>query len=96
MIRRAATECLCNLMFCESIFERYSDYQKFKNKIKLLVAYQMWTRRATSGCLPILSTNQDVCRMILERPGDLLILKDLLDKQSVELQHLKRRVFEKI
>nr|CAG8614997.1 9845_t:CDS:2 [Entrophospora candida] len=45
------------------------------------------TRRAASGCLPILSTNQDVCKMILERPRDLLILKDLLDEQSVELQH---------
>ncbi|CAJ0630597.1 14130_t:CDS:2 [Entrophospora sp. SA101] len=91
MVRRAATECLCNLMFCEPIFERYSDYEKSKNKIKVLVALSdvddFETRRAASGCLAILSTDQNVCKMILERPRGLLTLKDLLDEQSVELQH---------
>nr|CAG8485758.1 13279_t:CDS:2 [Entrophospora candida] len=91
MVRRAATECLCNLMFCEPIFERYNDYEKSKNKIKVLVALSdvddFETRRAASGCLAILSTDQNVCKMILERPRGLLTLKDLLDEQSVELQH---------
>ncbi|CAJ0840487.1 16131_t:CDS:2, partial [Entrophospora sp. SA101] len=64
-----------NTMFRRAATESLSDVKDFE------------TRRAVSGCLPILSTNQDVRRMVLERPRDLLILKNLLDEQSFELQH---------
>nr|CAG8597707.1 349_t:CDS:2 [Entrophospora candida] len=93
--------CLKEMMDCVELEDEQQDYLEIwvldsdsnyevrKNAIieALSDVKDFETRRAASGCLPILSTNQDVCKMILKRPRDLLILKDLLDEQSVELQH---------
>ncbi|GBB84223.1 hypothetical protein RclHR1_10850002 [Rhizophagus clarus] len=91
LVRRAATECLCNMMFCEPVYELYSDPQSSINKITILVAFSeiddFETRRAASGALAILSTNPNVCKMILDRPRGIQILKDLFNEDSSEIQH---------
>ncbi|CAG8594056.1 9650_t:CDS:1, partial [Ambispora leptoticha] len=91
MIRRAATECLCNMMFCEPVYEMYSDPNKSANKIKILLALSdvddFETRRASSGALAILSTSPEVCRMIVDRPRGIEVLLLLLNEESPELQH---------
>ncbi|CAB5150622.1 ARM repeat-containing protein [Rhizophagus irregularis] len=91
LVRRAATECLCNMMFCDPVYELYSDPQSSINKITILVAFSdtddFETRRAASGALAILSTNPNVCKMILDRPKGIQILKDLLNENSPEIQH---------
>ncbi|CAG8651914.1 18641_t:CDS:2, partial [Racocetra fulgida] len=100
MIRRAATECLCNMMFCEPVYIMYSDPQMSSNKIKILVALSdvedFETRRAASGALAILSTSPDVCNMIVDRPRGIEILKDLISEESVEMQHRSVECFKNI
>ncbi|CAG8466329.1 16075_t:CDS:1 [Acaulospora colombiana] len=92
MIRRASTECLCNMMFCEPVYEMYSEIgESAANRIKILVALSdvedFETRRASSGALAILSTSPNVCKMIAERPRGIDLLKDLISEQSIEIQH---------
>jgi hypothetical protein len=100
LVRRAATECLCNMMFCDSVYELYSDPQSSINKITILVALSdvddFETRRAASGALAILSTNPNVCKMILDRPKGIQILKDLLNENSPEIQHRAIECFKNI
>ncbi|CAG8674052.1 10359_t:CDS:1, partial [Acaulospora morrowiae] len=92
MVRRASTECLCNMMFCEPVYEMYSEVENSAaNKIKILLALSdvedFETRRASSGALAILSTSPNVCKMIVERPRGIDLLKDLMSEQSIEIQH---------
>ncbi|RIA80273.1 armadillo-type protein [Glomus cerebriforme] len=100
LVRRAATECLCNMVFCEPVYELYSDPQSSINKITVLVALSdvddFETRRAASGALAILSTNPNVCKMILDRPKGIQILKDLFNENSPEIQHRAIECFKNI
>lgn len=61
MIRRAATECLCNLILDETVFEAYSNTSTTKNTpLKIMVALcdedDFATRRAASGFLAVFSS----------------------------------------
>ncbi|KAF9906278.1 hypothetical protein BX616_000761 [Lobosporangium transversale] len=82
MVRRAATEALCNMIFFEPVFEMYSDPKKSKNKIHLMLALSdtddFMTRRAASGALAVLSTSPDVCKMIMAQERGLEILTSLI------------------
>jgi hypothetical protein len=91
MVRRAATECLCNMMFCESVYDLYSDPERATNRIKIMVALSdvedFATRRAASGALAILSTSESVCHMIADQSRGIEVLCDLLRDRSPELHH---------
>ncbi|KAF9584142.1 hypothetical protein BGW38_007435, partial [Lunasporangiospora selenospora] len=82
LVRRAATEALCNMIFFEPVFERYSDPKKSKSKIHLMLALSdtddFMTRRAASGALAVLSTSDEVCKMIMEQERGLEILRSLI------------------
>ncbi|KAF9575510.1 hypothetical protein EC968_002771 [Mortierella alpina] len=82
LVRRAATEALCNMIFFEPVFELYSDPKKSTNKIHLLLALcdadDFMTRRAASGALAVLSTSADVCGMIMKQERGLEILRSLI------------------
>ncbi|KAF9921440.1 hypothetical protein FBU30_008507 [Linnemannia zychae] len=82
LVRRAATEALCNMIFFEPVFEQYSDSKKGKNKIHLMLALcdadDFMTRRAASGSLAVLSTSPEVCKMIMAQPRGLEILRSLI------------------
>ncbi|CAG8464345.1 8833_t:CDS:2 [Diversispora eburnea] len=88
MIRRAATEFLCNMMFFEPVFNLYSESEE---KIKILVALSesedFATKRAASGALAILSIDPESCQSIMKRSYGIDVLKALLIDQSEELQH---------
>ncbi|GAB5592578.1 SWI5-dependent HO expression protein 4 [Umbelopsis nana] len=93
MIRRAATELLCNMMFTGPVFEAYSDPKQpgAQAKIKLLLALSdvddFETRRAASGALAILANSAGTCAMIVKENGYERI-SQLLDKEeNVEVQH---------
>ncbi|KAG0200737.1 hypothetical protein BGX28_006279 [Mortierella sp. GBA30] len=81
LVRRAATEALCNMIFFEPVFELYSD-PKSKNKVHLLLALSdtddFMTRRAASGALAVLSTSPEVCKMIMAQERGLEILRSLI------------------
>ncbi|KAL1919420.1 uncharacterized protein VTP21DRAFT_2113 [Calcarisporiella thermophila] len=87
LIRRAATECLCNLMFCEAVFARYVN----ANRIHLLLALSdvedFETRRAASGALAILSNAPEVCKLIADNKRGFEVLSALVEEESPEAQH---------
>lgn len=70
MVQRAATEMVCNMTFCDPVFERYSDPKKSQSRIRLLMILSDHedpaTRRAASGALAILSNSPGTCEMILK------------------------------
>ncbi|KAF9090458.1 hypothetical protein BGX23_005956 [Mortierella sp. AD031] len=82
LVRRAATEALCNMIFFEPVFELYSDPKQGKNKIHLMLALcdadDFMTRRAASGALAVLSTSPEVCKMIMAQTRGLEILTSLI------------------
>ncbi|KAG0228353.1 hypothetical protein BGW42_002251 [Actinomortierella wolfii] len=82
LVRRAATEALCNMIFFEPVFETYSDPKRAKNKIHLLLALcdveDFMTKRAASGALAVLSTSKAVCEMIMEQERGIEILQGLI------------------
>ncbi|KAF9377688.1 hypothetical protein CPB97_010012 [Podila verticillata] len=81
LVRRAATESLCNMIFFEPVFEQYSDPKTGKHKIHLMLALcdadDFMTRRAASGALAVLSTSPQVCQMIMDQERGLEILTSL-------------------
>lgn len=93
MIRRAATELLCNMMFLGPVFESYSDPKQSgaQAKIKLLLALSdvedFETRRAASGALAILANSPDACSMMINENGYERISQLLQPDENVEVQH---------
>lgn len=93
MIRRAATELLCNMVFAAPVFEAYSDPSQpgAQAKIKLLLALSdvedFETRRAASGALAILANSPGTCSMIVKENGYQRVSQLLAEDENVEVQH---------
>lgn len=90
LIRRAATELVCNLMYEPSVFERYvKSYNS--SRLQLIVALSdcedFETRRAASGILAILSSSEDGLRLLSKEPRFFPVLSTLLQDESIELLH---------
>lgn len=88
LIRRAATELICNLVACsDSVFKRYSDGNAAKSRLHILVALSdvedLPTRLAASGALASLTSSPDTCRSLYELERDnrriLSILSSVID-----------------
>jgi myosin-binding protein len=88
LIRRAATELICNLAGgSDSVFKRYSDGNAAKSRLQILVALSdvedLPTRLAASGALASLTSSPDACRSLYELERDhrriLPILTTLID-----------------
>lgn len=67
MVQRAATELVCNMTFCDPVFELYSQSQ---NRIRLLMILSdhedAATRRAASGALAILANSPEACELMMK------------------------------
>ncbi|KAI8968601.1 armadillo-type protein [Mycotypha africana] len=92
MVQRAATEMVCNMTFCEPVFDRYSDPRKSQNKIRLLMILSDHedpaTRRAASGALAILANSKGTCEMILKVDKAYeRILRWLDVEETADVQH---------
>ncbi|TPX62315.1 hypothetical protein PhCBS80983_g00428 [Powellomyces hirtus] len=72
MIRRAATETLCNMMFQPEVFDTYAAAVTpgFRMILALADADDFPTRRAASGALAILTTAEAACRRIVQETFD--------------------------
>ncbi|KAI8614834.1 armadillo-type protein [Chytriomyces sp. MP71] len=81
LVRRAATESLCNMMLEPSVFAAYAG-AKAGSQLKMLVALcdaeDYETRRAAGGALAILSASPDACRLLLGDPRGVDIVLGLL------------------
>ncbi|KAF7724214.1 hypothetical protein EC973_001233 [Apophysomyces ossiformis] len=94
MIQRAATEMVCNMTFCEPVFQSYSDPSKpgAQNKIRLLMIFadheDVATRCAASGALAILANSKGTCEMMsrVDR-GYNRITQTLNKEEPVDVQH---------
>ncbi|KAJ3264380.1 hypothetical protein HDU77_008684 [Chytriomyces hyalinus] len=69
LVRRAATESLCNMMFEPSVFDSYVTSKMGEGRLSMMVALcdvdDYETRRAAAGALAILSSSPDACRLII-------------------------------
>ncbi|XP_033096200.1 protein unc-45 homolog B-like isoform X2 [Anneissia japonica] len=88
MIRRAATECMCNMIQSDQVFELFL---KDNDKVKLLTLLageeDLKLKMAASGALAMLSTNEIVCNKILMVNSWMDIMQESLVSQNVELLH---------
>ena len=88
MLRRAATECMCNLVACEEVKQLYR--QEGNDRLKMLVLFSgeedLLLRKAASGALCILSEDQQICELILDLKQYFEISEELLGSGDEELQ----------
>lgn len=92
LVQRAATEMVCNMTFCEPVFDRYSDPKVSQNRIRLLMILSDGedpaTRKAASGALAILANSPSTCEMILKVDKCYERIARWLDpEETVDVQH---------
>ncbi|KAJ3045939.1 Protein unc-45 A [Rhizophlyctis rosea] len=91
MVRRAATEGLCNMMFEPSVFQSYAESPIGGGRLRMMVALcdseDPLTRRAASGALAVLSASPNACRLIMEESRGLEMVVQLLREADQELVH---------
>ncbi|KAG2195853.1 hypothetical protein INT47_012394 [Mucor saturninus] len=92
LVQRAATEMVCNMTFCEPVFDRYSDPKVSQNRIRLLMILSDGedpaTRKAASGALAILANSPNTCEMILKVDKCYERIARWLDpEETVDVQH---------
>ncbi|KAI8148491.1 armadillo-type protein [Fennellomyces sp. T-0311] len=89
MVQRAATEMICNMTFCDPVFEMYSTSP---NRLRLLMILSDHedpaTRRAASGALAILANSKEACDRIIkvDKAYD-RITRLLSSDEEVDIQH---------
>ena len=88
MLRRAATECICNLVACEEVKQLYR--QEGSDRLKLLTLFSgeedLQLKKAALGALCILSEDQKICGLILDLKQYFEITEELLGTRDEELQ----------
>lgn len=92
MVQRAATEMVCNMTFCDPVFERYSDPKVSQSRIRLLMILSDHedpaTRRAASGALAILANSPGTCEMMLKVDKCYERIARMVDtEETVDVQH---------
>ncbi|KAG2226368.1 hypothetical protein INT45_000536 [Circinella minor] len=89
MVQRAATEMICNMTFCDPVFEQYSTSP---NRLRLLMILSdhedIATRRAASGALAILSNSKEACDRIIKVDRSYERITRLLSsEEEIDIQH---------
>ena len=89
MLRRAATEVMCNLVLLKEVHECY--YSDEVERVKLLTLFSgeedESLAKAASGALAQLTRDPKICTKVMAVKAAKEILKELLVKENVELQH---------
>ncbi|KAL8594973.1 hypothetical protein ACOMHN_038770 [Nucella lapillus] len=88
MIRRAATECMCNMMMSEKVQELCEgDNDRVKMMVLFAGEEDMLLVRAASGALAFLSANPKLAHKITQVKSWLEILQQILVADNREIQH---------
>ena len=95
MVRRAAIEAICNMVFLQRVFDMYveeaSSADSRTSKLRMVTALcdseDFETRRAASGCLAILSSTVSGAKAVSKQNRVVEILGELLESGKVELVH---------
>ncbi|KAJ3200348.1 hypothetical protein HDU67_002122 [Dinochytrium kinnereticum] len=81
LVRRAATEAICNMMFHEQVFASYVT-GPVSGKLRMMLALcdseDFETRRAAFGAIAILSSSPDACRLLIEESRGLEMVSETL------------------
>ena len=90
-IKKAATECMCNLVLNEQAFNMFKDKTATTERLKLVTIYcgedPPELARAAAGTVAILTSDVEICRMFVEIKSHLEILKYLVSGENLELRH---------
>lgn len=67
-LRRAATECVCNMMFNDEVFERFAEDKGDRVKLLVLFAGEEDPKLAiaAAGAVAILSQDKRVCKKVMD------------------------------
>ncbi|XP_061176890.1 protein unc-45 homolog B-like [Saccostrea echinata] len=88
MLKRAATECMCNMVMNEEVVKIYEGES---DRLKLMVLYcgdeDELVVRAAAGALAMLSHSEKICKKIMEVGPWQEILLSTLVSEKVEIQH---------
>ncbi|KAK7091996.1 hypothetical protein V1264_009607 [Littorina saxatilis] len=88
MIRRAATECMCNMLMSEKVQEMFAGDN---DRVKMLVLYaaeeDFHLVRAATGGLAFISANHKLCDKITQVNQWLDIIQQILVTENTEIQH---------
>lgn len=91
LVKRAATECMCNMVLCEEVFKMYEKEDAPTERVKLLTLLSgeedFELSRAASGALAVLSSSEKVCKQIIKVSSYMDIQKQLLVSDKKELRH---------
>ena len=89
LIRRAATEALCNMIQMPEVHERFlnDDIERVKLWTLFSGEEDFELARAASGGLAQLTHDPRICTKVMEVKSALAILKELLTAEKEELQH---------
>lgn len=89
LIRRAATEALCNMVSLEEVHNRFYSEDTERVKLWTLFAGEEDEKLAlaAAGGLAQLSHDPKICKMILQVKSALNIFKELLGSANADLQH---------
>ncbi|KAJ3339001.1 hypothetical protein HDU93_008824 [Gonapodya sp. JEL0774] len=91
LVRRAATELLCNMVNHPAVFESFAGSSN-KDRLKLLLALctvdDTQLVRAASGCIAILSSDPRACALIAAQERGIQYVVELLEPDmGAELHH---------
>ncbi|XP_031572877.1 protein unc-45 homolog B-like [Actinia tenebrosa] len=90
MLKRAATECMCNMILCEEVSKMYENEDSPTERVKLMTCYSgeedVALKRAASGALAMLTASEKVCRQVVKVNPWLDIVKELLLSDKTELK----------
>ncbi|XP_048728243.1 protein unc-45 homolog B-like [Ostrea edulis] len=88
MLRRAATECMCNMVMNEEVVKIYEGET---DRLKLMVLYcgeeDELVVRAAAGAMAMLSNSEKICNKILGVGPWQEILLSVVVNENVEIQH---------
>ncbi|KAI8914606.1 armadillo-type protein [Gorgonomyces haynaldii] len=90
MVQRAATECLCNMIFSEQVFFKYvseDEHSRIKIMVALMDSDDFETRRASAGCVAILSSTKQGAMAVAKQKRFNDIVGDLLADENPEILH---------
>ncbi|XP_028404968.1 protein unc-45 homolog A-like [Dendronephthya gigantea] len=90
MVRRAAAECMCNLVYCQEVADLFLQ-ENTTERVKLFTLYSgeedELLARACSGALAVVTDNPKICEKVAEVKPWLEIMQGLLLSGNKELKH---------
>lgn len=90
-LRRAAVECMCNLVQNEEAFNKFKEWDCEVERLKFILLCcgedPPELSQAAAGCLSILTADAEVCKKVMEIKSTLELMKFLLLSENLGTRH---------